>query len=161
MLATQSPESNDNLALSARNKGTERQSETTNFKRQCPLCGFAAIGHCLLSFAVYPSSLCPAVRYGTAFYYSPLTARRQKSNALAPLREVACQGRVLQVCRRPPFPARSFPPSPRIQELFASLTTTDDQSLPCSAGVYPPRKTPYIPRPRGINPRATEPDAKS
>ena len=47
------------------------------------------------------------------------------------------------------------------QEHFASSTTTAYPGLTCSAGVYPPRKTPYIPRPRGINPRATEPDAKS
>ena len=47
------------------------------------------------------------------------------------------------------------------QQNFASSTPTDYQSLTCSAGVYPPRKTPYIPRPRGINPRATQPDAKS
>ena len=46
------------------------------------------------------------------------------------------------------------------QEHFASSTTTAYPGLTCSAGVYPPRKTPYIPRPRGINPRATEPDAK-
>jgi len=43
---------------------------------------------------------------------------------------------------------------------FASSTTTAYPGLTCSAGVYPPRKTPYIPRPRGMNPRATEPDAK-
>jgi len=54
------------------------------------------------------------------------------------------------------------PPTAPIQprgtkEHFAS--STDYQSLTCSAGVYPPRKTPYIPRSRGINPRATEPDA--
>ena len=46
------------------------------------------------------------------------------------------------------------------QEHFASSTTTAYPGLTCSAGVYPPRKTPYIPRPRGMNPRATEPDAK-